>query len=179
MLLRMHFVALFCAVVSSTAFAAAPPQLRNKHITVSTTLQINQRAPDGRAASPQIQTQHVVYVSAAGRAFVRATRSVNSLSGGRTTEVGPGQSASGNAETREMRFEGGKLVGSFASVSGAARAVVSFDSAYSSCNASVIFGKQGGAPIKWHGLDGVLYEVQSVGVAGQTCTIRDGNPFTN
>lgn len=75
-----------------------------------------------------------------------------------------------------MRFDGGKLVGSFAFASGAAGGC-QFDSACSSCNASVIFGKAGGVPIKWRGLDGVLYQVQSVSVTGQTCTIRDGNPF--
>ena len=181
MLLRLHLIALFCAVVSSTAFAAAPPQLRNKNVTVNVGLQIFQRAADGRTFAPQVQVQYVIYVSNAGRAFVRGTRSINlpNFNAARSQEVAPGQNASGDSETREMRFEGGKLVGTWAFISGAARAVVSFDSAYANCNASVVFGKQGGAPIKWRGFDGQQLEVQSVNVASQTCTIRAGNPFTN
>lgn len=179
MLLKVYLLAPLFVLVSGAAFAAAPPQLRNKNITVDTALQVMGRTADGRTVSPQIQTQHVIYVSSAGRAFVRATRRVNerAFAAGRTTEVEPGKSASGDAETRELRFENGKLVGSFAFVSGAARAVVSFDAAYSTCNASVTFGRAGGAPIKWTGLDGVVYEVQQVGVARQTCTLREGNPF--
>lgn len=177
----VSLAALVLIGISSAALAAAPPQLRNKNVTVTVGLQIVQRAPDGRMATPQLQAQYIIYVSNVGRAFVRASRSINNpyFSAARSQEVAPGQNPSRDSETREMRFEGGKLVGSFAFISGAARAVIGFDSAYSSCNASVVFGRAGGAPIKWRGMDGVQYEVQSVGVTSQTCAVRDGNPFTN
>ena len=176
----LSLAATLCVLVSGAAFAAAPPQLRNKNMTVNVTLQIMQRAPDGRTGSSQIQAQYVIYVSSVGRAFVRGSRSINNpnFNVTRTSDVSPGQNPSGQSEMREMRFEGGKLVGSFAFISGAARAVITFDSGYSSCNASVVFGRAGGAPIKWTGLDGRQYEVQSVTVANQTCTMRDGNPFS-
>jgi hypothetical protein len=172
---------LLCIATSDAALSAAPPQLRNKNITVNVGLQVVQRTADGRTVAPQTQVQYVIYVSNAGRAFVRGTRSINlpSFSAARTQEVAPGQNPSRDSETREMRFEGGKLIGSFAFISGARRAVVSFDPAYANCNASVVFGKAGGTPIKWRGLDGQQLEVQSVNVTSQSCTIRDGNPFTN
>jgi hypothetical protein len=178
---RAYLAALVCIGSSTAAFAAAPPQLRNKNVTVNVGLQILQRMADGRTVAPQVQVQYVIYVSKAGRAFVRGTRSINlpSFSAARKQEVAPGQNPSGDAETREMRFESGKLVGSWAFISGAARAVVSFDSTYANCNANVVFGKAGGAPIKWRGFDGQQLEVQSVNVTSQTCTVRDGNPFTN
>jgi hypothetical protein len=165
--------------LASAAVASAPPQLRNKNITVSSTLKFVQRAPDGRIATPEVESQYIIYVSGAGRSFVRGTRRIDNryFSGSKSADVGPGEKDRDGGETREMQFENGKLVGTAAFTSGAARMVVSFDPGFSRCSASIVFGKAGGAPIRMRGLDGVLYEIQSVGVTSQTCTIRDGNPF--
>lgn len=171
--------ATLCLALAGTAEASAPPQLRNKNITVASTLKFVQRAPDGRIATPELESTYVIYVSGAGRSFIRGTRRIDNryFSGSKSADLAPGQKDRDSGETREMQFEGGKLVGTAAFTSGAARMVVSFDPGYSRCTASIVFGKAGGAPIRLRGLDGVLYEVQSVAVTSQTCTIRDGNPF--
>lgn len=173
-------IALISCIVQADA-AAAPPQLRNKSIVTRFTLQIHQRAPDGRFASPAINVGYTIYVSSAGRSFIRASRSINNpyISASRTTEAGPGQSQSGNSETREMQFSGGKLIGSVAFIRGAARMQVGFDPNYTRCDVSVQFGKIGGAPIQWKGLDGVMYTVESVTPTGMNCAIQDGNAFAS
>lgn len=172
------------AVVSMSGIACAaagpaPPQLRNKSIITRFVLQVHQRAPDGRFANPAINVGYTVYVSSAGRSFIRQSRSINNpyFTASRTSEAGPGQSQSGNSETREMQFSGGRLIGNAAFISGAARMQIGFDPAYTRCDVSVQFGKAGGAPIRWKGLDGVLYTVESVTTTGNTCAIQDGNAF--
>lgn len=166
---------------AQAAAAPAPQQLRNKSIVTRFVLQIHQRAPDGRFANPAINVGYTVYVSSAGRSFIRQSRSINNpyFSAARTTEAGPGQSQSGNAETREMQFSGGKLIGNAAFISGAARMQIGFDPNYTRCDVNIQFGKAGGAAIKWKGLDGVLYTVESVTPTGLTCTIQDGNAFAS
>jgi len=166
-------------MAGSAAAAPAPPQLRNKNITVSATYKFVHTGPDGRVRSPEVASRYVIYVSNTGRSFVRSTRSINNpnFNASQSVDIGPGQKHSDGGETREMQFEGGELVGTAGLISGAGRMVVSFDAGYAGCNARVIFGRAGGAPIKMRGLDGVIYEIQSVKVTSQTCAIRDGNPF--
>lgn len=167
------------AGMAQAAAGPAPPQLRNKTITVSAVLQFSQRAPDGRLASPTLQSRYIVYVSSAGRAFVRGTRSINNpyFSASKSADIAPGQRHSDGIETREMQFEGGKLVGTAGFVSGAARMVVGFDPAFATCTARIVFGKAGAAPIKIKGLDGVVYEIMSVNVSRSDCAIAAGNAF--
>lgn len=177
--------AIACAALASIAGTSpaaagpAPPQLRNKTVTVTSTLQFSQRAPDGRFASPTLQSRYTIYISSAGRAFVRGTRSINNphFSASKSADIAPGQRHSDGTETREMQFEGGKLVGTAGFVSGAARMVVGFDPAYATCTARIVFGKAGGAPIRIKGLDGVLYEIMSVNVSRSDCAIAAGNAF--
>lgn len=173
-------VALMAGIVQTEA-GPAPAQLRNKSIVTKFALQIRQHAPDGRVSTPVLNAGYTIYVSSAGRSFIRQSRSISNsyFSGSRTTESGPGQSQSGNSESREMQFSGGKLIGNVAFVSGAARMQIGFDPAYARCDVNVQFGKAGGAPIKWKGLDGVMYTVESVTPAGLTCTIQDGNAFAS
>lgn len=181
----LHSIALIAIAsiftIAQADAAAAPPQLRNKSIVTRFALSIHQRAPDGRVSTPVVNVGYTVYVSSAGRAFIRQSRSISNpyFSGSRTTEAGPGQSQSGNSETREMQFSGGKLIGNAAFISGAGRMQIGFDPSYARCDVSIQFGKAGGAPIKWKGLDGVMYTVEAVTPGGLTCTIQDGNAFAS
>lgn len=175
----LAILALIAGIVHADA-APAPPQLRNKSIVTKFALSIHQRAQDGRVSTPVVNVGYTIYVSSAGRSFIRASRSISNsyFSGSRTTEAGPGQSQSGNSEQREMQFSGGKLIGNAAFISGAARMQVGFDPGFTRCDVNIQFGKAGGAPIRWKGLDGVMYKVESVTPAGMTCTIQDGNAFS-
>jgi hypothetical protein len=42
---------------------------------------------------------------------------------------------------------------------------------------NVVFGRQGGAPIRWSAMDGTIHEVISVKAVSPICSIRDGNAF--
>ena len=179
-MLRMACLVMLLGLVGGSAAAApAPQQLRNKNITVSATFKFVHAGPDGRTRTPEVESQYLIYVGNSGRSFFRSTRRINNpnFSASQSVDVGPGQKHSDGGETREMQFEDGKLVGTTGLISGAGRMVVSFDAGYASCTSNIIFGKAGGAPIKMRGLDGVIYEVQSVRVTSQTCSVRDGNPF--
>lgn len=65
---------------SGTAVASTPRQLYNKTIQLSWSLNTVQRRPDGRIVSPRIDVERTIYVSTAGRLFVRTTKTVNNRS---------------------------------------------------------------------------------------------------
>jgi len=169
--------ALACVAGAGSALAETPPpQLRNKNITVAATYKFVHRAPDGRIQNPEVLGTYVTYVSSAGRTFTRSTRSNSGAS--QSFDAPPGEKARDGVETREARFQGGKLVSTHTLTSGVGRMIVSFDPGYSSCSANISVKRTGGAPAKLRGFDGTVFEIVSMHVSS-TCTIRDGNPFAN
>jgi hypothetical protein len=173
----------FCAYVfvGVEAARAAPPQLYNKTVSIGWSVQSTQRDPGGQEKAVSSNIQYTVYVSSAGRLFERSSRAVGKRVGSSDSEPGAGQTKMG--EARGLRFEGNNLVAnrSYAGGggSGAMRAVVSFDSSYSSCSVSVTHGKENGGVIKRKGLDGVVREMRTMTVTGTNCSVRAGNAFAN
>lgn len=162
-----------------TAAAQAPRQLYNKTITFSFTSNSLQRDPGGREHSVQTGINYTFYISSAGRIFERSSRSPNrgaSQSGqfgpdsGPTTKIG---------EAHNVHFEGNKLVSLRAFVTGASRMVVSFDPSFASCTVSVQNAKENGGVIKRKGTDGIVREYLSITTSGETCSVREGNPFAS
>jgi hypothetical protein len=152
---------------------AAPAQLHNKTIFIRWSEQVTQKGPDGKVINRTISSERAVYVSSAGRTFVRGTRT--SSSGlGEKFERSPGEGVSQGV----LGFQGNQLVGTAVQTGFARRVVGSFDAGFTSCSASVVYGKSGG-PTTWKGFDGVTYEVLSISVSGASCSIRDGNAFAN
>jgi hypothetical protein len=178
---------LFCLILFSYAFAginpshAAPPQLYNKTVSIGWTVQSTLRDPDGKERGNTTNISYVVYVSNAGRLFERTSRSDGKRS--KTGDNAPGANQTKGGEARGLHFEGNNLVVnrgySGSGGSGAMRAVVSFDSSYSSCLVNVTHGKEGGSVIKRKGLDGVVRELLSLNVTGTSCSVREGNAFAN
>ena len=79
---------------------------------------------------------------------------------------------------RRVEFNGNTVVLYQVNRDIARRAVVSLDSAYSSCSAAVTVGKSGpGSTIE--GYDGAVYEVVSLQSSGAGCSIREGNALAN
>ena len=157
-------------VPASMASAAPPPQLYNKTISVGMTVSVNARADDGSSANLPRSIQRTIYVSTKGRLFSRADRQVgrNATTTDRTPEE----------TSKNLLFQGSKLVGVLKFPSGAAQMVVSFDSGFTSCSVNVIFGREGGQNIRFKGLNGKMYTQQGpFNVSGQSCSIREGNPF--
>jgi hypothetical protein len=160
--------------------AAAPQQLLNKTVTLAWTAQSVLRGPDGKVIQVNPSIKYVIYISSQGRLFERSSRSL----GGRT-QRGDHLDATqtGIGEARGLRFEGNTLVAyrDFAGGggSGAMRAVVTFDSSYSSCSVTVRVGKESGKVMKRQGLDGVVREILSTTTTGTSCSIQNGNAFAN
>jgi hypothetical protein len=154
------------------ALAQAPRQLYNKTIVINWTVNVAQRGPDGQARNVNVAVNHTVYVSSAGRLFERSTRA--SKKGQKQSENAPGASQNSGGEATSLRFEGSKLVGNTAFAQGARRFEASFDSGFSSCTVSVLFGRDA-AGLKRRGIDGVMYTIDSMKASGESCSIREGN----
>jgi hypothetical protein len=165
------------AVPTVCAAADAPPQLRNKTVTASWSVNNTFVAPNGKVFTPTVSQSRTIYVSSAGRFFVKG--SVSSRNGSESHEVAPGdRTPAGTA--RSMSFEGGKIVGMAVLKTGAAgRMVISFDQGYSTCSVDVMVGRPGTNPLIVRAPNGVPLEVRSQIISGQSCSISDGNPFAS
>lgn len=171
---RVLGVAAAVAVPSLPAFAEAPRQLYNKTIVISWSTAVSQTAPDGQKKNVTVAVNHTVYVSSAGRLFERATRS--SGAGRKQTENAPGATHNRGGEATNLRFQGNRLVGTIAFAQGARQFVATFDPSFSSCTLAVNFGREAGG-YKRKGVDGVMYTINSMVPSGESCSIREGNPF--
>jgi hypothetical protein len=169
-------------VSSSFALAAgAPSQLYNKTITISWTSSGTAKGADGRVINFSNTNTRTIYVSTAGRLFVRFNLNSNRRhSTGRSGEAGPTDKVNADGNARDIHFEGNRLVGTAAFNSGGARQfVATFDSGFSSCTASVVAGKSGSGPMTMKGPDGAMYSVDRMESTGATCSIQSGNAFAN
>jgi hypothetical protein len=153
---------------SAAMAAGAPAQLYNKSIDIfwgeNTS---NKRVSDGTVVNSANRLELIVYVSSAGRPFIRIASANNYHS--RTREFAP-EVAGGH-----VNFQGNTLVMGAASKTGVARQItVTFDAGFSGCTVSVMSGKTGASPT-WKGFDGQPYEVLAVNVGSATCSIKEGN----
>ena len=174
MRMRRQLVLGALAGLIATPALAAPRELYNKTIIITWGEGTMQKTPDGRTINPTLHSERIVYVSSAGRVFVKGNRNAaGRREPGNQYERGPGE---GNQGT--LAFQGNQLVG-HAEFSGFARQVtVSFDANYSSCTAKIVYGKSGG-PTTWKGFDGRTYEIMSITVNSPSCTVRDGNTLAS
>lgn len=167
-------IAAVIAIWTVPAFADAPRQLYNKTIQISWSVAVAQTGPDGQKKNVAVAVNHTVYVSSAGRLFERSSRAAGK--GRRQSENGPEATKNGGGEATGLHFAGNKLVGNTAFAQGARQFTATFDPGFSSCTVSVVFGREGGG-LKRKGVDGVMYTIDSMTASGESCSIRDGNPF--
>jgi len=173
---RLVLALLISTVMSSQAASAAPAQLLNKTIQLSWSTEVTQRGPDGQVVRPRIDTSRTIYVSNAGRLFDRASRENQKLRLKKAGDYTPDATKNTAGEARGLRFSGNTLVGNVGFAQGAVQFTVSFDASFSSCTVNVVFGRDGGG-MRRRGLNGVMYEIMSTAVSGQSCSVRAGNPF--
>jgi hypothetical protein len=156
------------SVVEANA-GAAPQQLHGKTITLSWG-ESGSYKRNGSSFPVTYSVKRVIYVSQAGRAFIRGTTA--GRNGAMTKEAGPERTVG------RVEFSGNTVVAYQVNRGIARRAVVTLDPAFSSCSAAVTVGKSGpGSTIE--GYDGVTYEVISLQSSGVNCSIRDGNALAN
>ena len=165
-----------CLMSTRLALADAPRQLYNKTVQINWTTNVTERGPDGQTKNVAIAVGHTVYVSSAGRLFERGSRAT--AKGRKQSDLAPGDTQNKGGEAVGLRFQGAQLVGNVAFARGARQFVVSFDPGFSSCTVAVRFGRESGG-LKRVGVDGVLYTIDSMTDSGESCAVREGNPFTS
>ena len=160
------------AMMGATSAFGAPAGLLDKTITMSwSTSGSGIRVGDGKSVSFSNVNTRVVYVSSAGRTFLR-----KEVRGGERPHVAR-MSVPGKPPAGSVRLEGNRLVGAETFASGARQYVATFDSGFSSCTLSVIDAKAGGAKIQRKGPDGAMYVLDSVSTGSPSCSIQSGNAF--
>jgi len=152
--------------------AAAPSQLYNKTITINWGESgTYKRISDGVNTNPVGQLQIIVYVSSAGRPFVRGSASSGRFGG--TRERAPEQISGNN-----VQFAGNTLVMTRGELGIARRVLTTFDGSFASCSSTVTIGKIGpNATIT--GFDGAVHQVVSMQPGAASCSISNGNALAN
>lgn len=144
------------------------PQLKNKTI-VLTWGQSNvwRRISDNTTGTTAQTVERMIYVSSAGRPFVRQKRSA-----ARTLSI---KSDSGpESEIGRFTFDGNSVVNFISNGSWASRIAMTFDPSFSSCSVAITTGKNGQNP-RSTGMDGGIYEASALDVSSASCSIKDGN----
>lgn len=161
---------------AAPAFANAPRQLYNKTIQLGWTAVSNRIEDGGQRRSVSVSVSHTIYVSTAGRIFQRGSRTGKRAS--KHTENAPDATHNKGGEANSVRFQGNRLVGTTAFAQGARQFVATFDGSFSSCTVAVTFGREGGG-MRRKGIDGKMHTIESMSASGESCSIREGNPFGN
>lgn len=193
MKMRVVSVWLVCGISTCCPWSAhagnAPTQLYNKSIMISWTESRDMTTVEGEKRNRIVSTDYGLYVSSAGRVFSQFGRTRGGKRGGRRVRHSAGSSEApdgssiktGNGRShRVLSFNGHSIHATDQFKSGARRISVTFDDGFGSCTASVIYGKEAGVPgVISHGMSGKLHLVESVGISAPTCSIRDGNIFSD
>jgi hypothetical protein len=179
------FLAGALTLLSAVAHAgSAPKELYGKSIVVSW-FESRQNGRHGALQNPTISS----YVSTAGRTFTRVfvARGKGRWGFGhggnlRTTsaEHGPGEGQAPGAKVSGTEFAGHSLSMTSVFESGARRISVEFDDRFTSCQAKVVYGKEAGhSTIRQTSMfGGQTVEVGAIDVSGVTCSVKEGNVFT-
>lgn len=174
----MNYCIVLAALAATTLSAeAAPEQLRGKSIVISWTEQRLERNPGtGQEQTKSLPFVFTAYVSSADRVFNRLSVG----RGGSSDQVGGSRDATGFAP-RAVAFSGQRMTATNTFMSGGARQIsASFDSAFSSCSATVVIGKGGGnKPIRQRTISGGTVDVLSVNAGAASCAVSQGNALGN
>ena len=168
---RVAVAGILVALTGSPAFAEVPAAAMNKTVTISFTSTGNSKGPEGQTKGFSTSVSRMIYVSTAGRLFMRHTASNAKASRG--GDFDPNDAHAGKGD---FHFQGDKLVGVIPYAAGARQITVTFDPNFSSCTASVIEGHTGGI-MRRKGPNGVMYELSGVTTSSPSCSIQSGNAF--
>ncbi|MBI3700173.1 MAG: hypothetical protein HY242_06975 [Afipia sp.] len=179
----------FFLSATSAICAGAPAQLLGKSISVGWAEGRSEKTTEGQDRYVNVNVELGIYVSTSGRLFSQGSRTIMSKRGKRIAHTsasskGPDGSviktanAALNSTPAAFHFEGHSLMSDKQFKSGARRVTIKFDDSYQSCSVEVSYGKEEGAPgIVMHGLNTKLRMLTTATIAGQRCSIRDGNMF--
>jgi hypothetical protein len=159
---------LLLPLAANGALAAAPEGLLNKTVTLSWTTSGMAKGPSGPADGFSNINVRTVYISSAGRTFLRMMVKSGRGKAARSGEHGPGEAGSRGSN---------RLIGVEPFASGARQWIATYDSGFSGCPLNVIDAKEGNAAIRRRGPNGAMYEVEGASTSSPTCTISAGDAF--
>lgn len=162
----------FLLAGANVAQASPPAQLLGKSVVIDWSDTRSQR--DG--SNPEyhvVNGSHTlsIYISTAGRSFIRQVNRTRAGSGRR--DQAPGQSGS-----RTAVFEGQTMTVFGQSRGGAQRTVVHFDGGFTGCTATTGLGFQSGqTSVSVSPITGRRVEMRSLAVTSISCSVRSENVF--
>jgi hypothetical protein len=185
--IAFSFVCSLAALITASEAAPAPPKdLYGKSIVLSW----NETRTGESGGFRILSLQMSIYVSTEGRVFRRMTVTRNGrnarrgLAQGRnptaSLEHGPGEGPPPGVKAGSTQFAGHSLIMTTEFQSGARQITVDFDSGFTSCQAKVVHGKEAGVgTIRQTSVFGSKQvEARAIEVSGVTCSVREGNVFT-
>src|SRR5258708_5722960 len=113
--------------------AGVPAAAMDKTITISFIATGNFKSADGQTRGFSTSVSRIIYVSSAGRLFMRHVATNRRASRG--GDFAPGDARPGGGS---FRFQGNQLIGVIPYAMGARQITVSFDAGFSSCTVSII-----------------------------------------
>ena len=168
-------LAMSFGLLASPVFAQVPPPAMNKSVTISFTATGTAKRPDGTTTLFNTSVTRTIYISSAGRLFMRHTASNAKLQATRGGDFDPAAQSAGKGGS--FSFQGNKLVGVLPYDGGARQISATFDANFSSCTASVIEGNAGSGSFKRKAPNGKIYEISNASATGVSCSIQSGNAF--
>jgi hypothetical protein len=165
------------AICASSAMGAAPDNLRNKSFTVSWTEQHNQSVNGGEFRDVSVPYQWTMYVSSAGRGFVRINAGSGRGAGSHEGVGKEGKSFGGGERAATFTSSGFVQTSTFGE---AARRISVDVTGSSGCSATITVGKMPGAEMaKFTRTDGRHFEIRSLQAGAASCQMQEGNTFAN
>lgn len=175
MRILLALICLFSFSAHSSA-SNAPQAALNKTVTLLWAISGSGKSVDGAPVHFNNAIALTIYVSSAGRVFLK--KRVTSLRGRASREISKAPGESG-AHPGSVRFEGSKMVGVQTWASGALQYTATFDAGFSSCSLSVIDAKGAGGKIMRKGPDGRMYVIDSTSIGSPSCSVQSGNAFAH
>ncbi|MES1148703.1 MAG: hypothetical protein ABUL53_05915, partial [Bradyrhizobium guangdongense] len=164
MALRAAAAATLVVLGVDPAFAEVPAAAMNKTVTISFTATGSAKRPDGVTVPFNTSVTRTVYISSAGRLFMRHAASNAKLQATRGGDFDPAAQSAGKGGS--FSFQGNRLVGVLPYNGGARQISATFDANFSSCTASVIEGNAGSGSFKRKAPNGVVMEISNASTTG-------------
>jgi hypothetical protein len=185
-LFAISIVCSLAAFIGTGETAPAPPkELYGKSVVLSW----NETRTKETGEFFNLRLQMSIYVSTEGRIFRRVTITRGNRRRGfaqghdlatASLEHGPGEGPPPGVKVGRTQFAGHSLIMTTEFQSGARQVTVDFDSAFTSCQAKVVHGKEAGvgAIRQTSVFGGKQVEFRAIEVTSVACAIREGNVFT-
>ena len=174
MIVRFALPLTFILTPACASAAGVTSAALNKTVTISFVSSGMSTSSTGQQKGFNTSVTRVIYISGAGRLFMKHTASNGRAQRG--GEFDPENTSAGHGGS--FQFQGNKLVGVISYAGGARQITATFDPSFSSCTASVIEGAVGGK-MQRKGPNGEMFTLTGVTTSSPSCSVQSGNAFAN